>query len=62
MPNEILTKLYEGRIVTFALTNDKKAVYVEEGCDNFFSTTLTKEEMEKLIGELQAIHNDMKSV
>lgn len=48
-----------GRIVSFELSDDKRAITLEECCDNYFRTDLTKSEFWQMIEELKALHAQM---
>lgn len=48
-----------GRIISFELTADRRGIELEECCDNYFRTTLTKAEFGQMIEELKALHAQM---
>jgi hypothetical protein len=49
-----------GRVVSFELSADKRAITVEECCDNYFKTDLNKAEFGQMIEELKALHAQME--
>jgi hypothetical protein len=53
----VLEALESARIVCFDQRGDK--VFVEEGCDNYFCRSITKEQLARLIAELCVIHDRM---
>jgi hypothetical protein len=56
----VFEKLYEERVASFSLTNDKAQLTVQECCDFYFTSGLKKAEVKQLIDELTAIYNQME--
>ena len=54
----VLRALDEAQIVSFDRRDDK--VVASESCDNYFSAWLSKDQLSRLIDELQAIHDEMQ--
>ena len=56
----ILLKLEANSVVTFELSRDKRKLVVQECCDFYFQSDLSKAEVKQLIDELTAIHEEME--
>ncbi len=56
----ILARLKEEGVVSFELRRDKRQLLVQECCDFYFESDLSKAEVKQLIDELTAIHEEMK--
>lgn len=49
-----------GRIVSFEVSADQRAMVIEECCDQYFKAQLTKGEFAQMITELQTLHAQMR--
>ena len=47
-------------VVDFTISQDKRTIEITEGCDSYFSETLTKVEFGQLIEELRSLHAQME--
>lgn len=67
----ILTKFHEevwddeayligGRVMDFDISEDLRTVKFTEGCDKWFSVTLTKQELLQLAEELKQLANTLR--
>ena len=57
----ILEKLEEKRIVGFEIATSGTSLLVQESCDYYYKTWLTKAEVGQLIKELKSLHKQMKN-
>lgn len=57
----ILEKLEEKSIVGFEISPNGRRLILQECCDHYYSTWLTKAEVGQLIEELKSLHEQMKN-
>ncbi len=57
----ILEKLEDERVVTVELHENATVARFTEHCDEFFTSDLSKKELEDLIIELQVLHAQMRT-
>jgi len=58
----ILEKLEKDSVVDFNVSKDKTTLTLTECCDYYFSSSLTKAELEMLIKELTQVHGLMEEL
>ena len=54
----ILNKLGEANVFNICKGDDSDTFAIWESCDYYFKTTITKQELQQLIEELQALHDE----
>jgi len=51
--------LHSKRIVSIKISDDKKSVELIDGCDEYFSASLSKKELYNFIDELNLTHDNL---
>ena len=58
----VLEEFYSAHVFEVTLEENATMARFEECCDNYHSHDLNKDELAELISELQAIHDQMRTV
>ena len=60
-PVTILKELDEARIFNTELRENATVIRFKESCDLYFSVDLSKQRLKELIGELEELHDQMRT-